>query len=84
MVPLHLRVWGFLLNLFTMKGLRRLLDVLEASIAKHGEKPLTNVWLKNLIALAIKLKEMEEKDFDEFLDGELFQIFHGDAGDRDV
>lgn len=37
-----------------------LIDILEASVKKNGEKPLTNLWLLNIIKLY--KKEIENID----------------------
>jgi len=43
-----------------MVDLDYLMEVLEDSIKKHGEKPLTNVWLLNIMRMAQKRAERDE------------------------
>lgn len=40
-----------------------LIEIIEKSIEKNGEKPLTNKWLLNILKLADKqIKKEEDKD----------------------
>jgi hypothetical protein len=36
------------------------MNVLKESIKKHGEKPLTNVWLLNILRMAQKQAEADD------------------------
>jgi hypothetical protein len=38
-----------------------LMDILEESVAKNGERPLTNRWLLNIMRLAEKRAHHEER-----------------------
>lgn len=42
-----------------------LIKILEESIKKHGEKPLTNKWLLNCLKLAQKKEEKEQEFYDK-------------------
>lgn len=44
--------------------MKHIIEVLGASVEKHGEKPLTNKWLLNLLKVTRekKLKEQEKED----------------------
>ena len=48
-----------------MGDLDYLIDILESSVEKHGEKPLTNKWLLNIVKMAEKSARREE-DYDDF------------------
>ena len=41
--------------------LEKLISVLEISVKRNGEKPLTNLWLLNILKLAKKEIEQEEE-----------------------
>ena len=41
----------------------RLIEILESSVKKHGEKPLTNKWLLNILKKAEKQQIGEEDNF---------------------
>jgi hypothetical protein len=43
-----------------MEELEALIETLEKSVEKNGEKPLTNAWLLNI--LKVTIREMEMKD----------------------
>ncbi len=44
-----------------------LMEVLEASIKKNGEKPLTNLYLLNILKMVDKkIEKMEERDLYDF------------------
>lgn len=47
-----------------------LIEILEKSVEKNGEKPLTNKWLLNILKQAEKQMEREENepDFDAYWD----------------
>jgi len=45
-----------------------LIETLEASLEKHGEKPLTNRWLLNIVRIAQKKSEQEEIPLWEWCD----------------
>lgn len=47
-----------------MNDFEKLIDILEQSVAKHGEKPLTNKWLLNIL----KLVESRQKEVDFYND----------------
>ncbi len=43
--------------------LETLIEILEASVKKNGEKPLTNLWLLNILKMcqtSIELDELED------------------------
>lgn len=40
--------------------LEELISILEKSVKLHGEKPLTNAWLLNVMKLTQKMVEYEE------------------------
>ena len=42
----------------------KIIEVLEQGLEKHGEKPLTNKWLLNIIKLADK--EIEEEEYNMY------------------
>ena len=42
-----------------------LIEILEESVKKNGEKPLTNKWLLNILKITTKQIE-NERDFNEF------------------
>ena len=39
-----------------------LIEILEESVKKNGEKPLTNKWLLNILKLVEKKQEKEEEE----------------------
>lgn len=41
-----------------------LIEILEKSVAKNGEKPLTNKWLLN----CLKMAERKQKRYERYLD----------------
>ena len=41
--------------------LEKLISVLEISVKRNGEKPLTNLWLLNILKLVKKELEQEEE-----------------------
>ena len=43
-----------------MNNFDYLMEVLEDSVKKHGEKPLTNVWLLNIMRTARRRAERDE------------------------
>ena len=44
--------------------LQILIEILEKSIKKNGEKPLTNKWLFNILKQAVRQIEKEEAEAD--------------------
>ena len=46
----------------TMDHWDKLYEILEAGIKKHGEKPLTNAWLLNMMRRVDQLVEQEEEE----------------------
>jgi hypothetical protein len=40
-----------------------LIEILEESVKKNGEKPLTNTWLLNILKLTTKQLNNDEDDF---------------------
>jgi len=49
-----------------MTDLDYLIEALEASISKHGEKPLTNKWLLNIVRLANNNQDNPDEDWIPF------------------
>ena len=45
-----------------------LIEILEASVKKNGEKPLTNKWLLNILKQTERQIEKEEADADHYHD----------------
>ena len=41
--------------------MQELIEILEESVKKNGEKPLTNKWLLNILKMAEDAKEKEEQ-----------------------
>lgn len=60
-----------------MKEWEIFIDILEQSVAKHGEKPLTNRWLLNIMRLAERLAEKREHDEEmrDLLEEHRFDIY---------
>ena len=46
--------------------LEKLTSVLKISVKRNGEKPLTNLWLLNILKLAKKELEQEEETAEQF------------------
>ena len=44
-----------------MELLEKLIELLETSVKKNGEKPLTNKWLLNILKLAYK--DLDDDDY---------------------
>lgn len=42
-----------------------LIDILESSVEKHGEKPLTNRWLLNILRMAER-RRISKADYDSW------------------
>lgn len=51
-----------------MEEIQELIEVLELGIEKHGEKPLTNKYLLNILRIVLKNIERED-NFPSFGDG---------------
>lgn len=47
-----------------MEALEVLFQILQFSVAKHGEKPLTNTWLLHIVKLSLKTLEDRAKEDD--------------------
>ena len=47
-----------------MNDMNLLLGILEESVAKNGEKPLTNLWLLNLLKMEQAKAEALEQESD--------------------
>lgn len=56
-----------------MEKWETLIEILEKSVAKNGEKPLTNQWLLNIMRLAEKRAYDEERRSE--LEGHRFDIY---------
>lgn len=65
--PFKVRVLAPLQKFFIMESLYRLQKMLEKSIEKQGNIPLTTSHLFNMISLIIKQYEKEEEDFQQNL-----------------
>lgn len=50
-----------------MKGLEYLKWVLEVSVRRNGEKPLTNAYLLNIVNLAIKAEAAHQQAVEDSL-----------------
>jgi len=44
--------------------LETLIEILEASVKKNGEKPLTNLWLLNILKMCQTSAELDELEDD--------------------
>jgi hypothetical protein len=44
----------------------KLIEILQKSVEKNGEKPLTNKWLLNLLLLAEKQEDEEKENIYSF------------------
>jgi hypothetical protein len=53
---------------FKIMELDVLIEILEASVKKNGEKPLTNKWLLNILKQTERQIEKEEADADHYHD----------------
>lgn len=43
-----------------MNSLPYIIEILEQSVSKHGEKPMTNQWLLNILKMADRKMEEDE------------------------
>jgi hypothetical protein len=58
--------------------MNEILQILEASLKKHGDKPITVSHLKNIIKMAKRSQERQEQEIEQN-----FNEVHGDLfGDR--
>lgn len=55
----------------------KLIEVLQESVKRNGEKPLTNKWLLNIIIMVVKSEEAEEENFGEWEQGYLQDMING-------
>ncbi len=45
-----------------------MIKILELSVEKNGEKPLTNKWLLNIIKIAMSKKDITNKQIETYYD----------------
>lgn len=63
--------------------MEELIEVLEKSVEKHGEKPLTNLYLLNIIKLSQRIEIHKRDRIESELDESLMQLYADQCGDRD-
>jgi len=66
-----------------MKFAYRLADILEKSIEKHGDQPLTVSHLLNIVKLCIRLENASRYKMDKALDEAMMEMYADQCGDRD-
>jgi hypothetical protein len=61
----------------------KLIDVLEASIKKNGNQPLTTQHLLNILKYAAKSISKDEEEHEKIMDEALMEIYADQCCDRE-